>query len=120
MQEKLFEPLGMIDPGYWMVDATGMEMAYAGLNLTARDFAKLGELYRNHGVWQGRQIVPRAWVEASVTADAPHLANGRPFSATIPCRSAMASSGGCRMARTASSAGLVSATSLSMSIRHGT
>lgn len=77
MQEKLVEPLGMSDPGYWLVDATGMEMAYAGLNLTARDFAKLGELYRNNGVWQGKQVVPEGWVRASVTADAPHLMPGR-------------------------------------------
>jgi CubicO group peptidase (beta-lactamase class C family) len=69
----------MVDAGYWMVDGTGLEMAYAGLNLSARDYAKLGELYRNHGQWEGRQIVPRAWVEASVRADAPHLANGRPI-----------------------------------------
>ncbi len=78
MQEKLYEPLGMIDPGYWLVDATGMELAYAGLNMTARDFAKLGELYRNHGAWRGRQIVPQSWVHASVRSDAPHLAPGKP------------------------------------------
>jgi CubicO group peptidase (beta-lactamase class C family) len=79
MQEKLYEPLGMVDPGYWMVDGVGMEMAYAGLNLTARDFAKLGELYRNDGRWQGRQVVPQAWVRASIVADAPHLAVGQPI-----------------------------------------
>ena len=50
-------PLGMASPGYWLLDSTGMQVAFAGLNMTARDFAKLGDLYRTGGVWQGRQIV---------------------------------------------------------------
>jgi CubicO group peptidase (beta-lactamase class C family) len=54
-------------------------MAFAGLNLTARDFARIGELYRNDGVCNGRQVVPRDWVRASVVADAPHLQPGRPL-----------------------------------------
>jgi CubicO group peptidase (beta-lactamase class C family) len=33
-------------------------MVAGGLLMTARDFAKLGELYRNGGVWGGPQIVP--------------------------------------------------------------
>ena len=78
MQQKLCEPLGMESPGYWLLDGRGREMAYAGLNLTARDFAKIGELYRNNGVWEGRQVVPAEWVAASTKADAPHLAPGRP------------------------------------------
>lgn len=79
MQEKLVDPLGMTVPGAWLVDEAGMEMAFAGLNLTARDFARIGELYRNDGFWNGRRIVPEAWVRASVTPDAPHLAPGRPM-----------------------------------------
>lgn len=78
MHEKLSEPLGMEAPGYWLVDGHGREMAYAGLNLTARDFAKIGELYRNKGVWGGKQVVPADWVAASTKADAPHLMPGRP------------------------------------------
>jgi CubicO group peptidase (beta-lactamase class C family) len=50
-----------------------------GLNLTARDYAKLGELYRNGGLWQGQQIVPADWVRDSVTVAAPHLEPGRPL-----------------------------------------
>lgn len=76
MQEKLWHPLGMEADGYWLCDDTGMEMAYAGLNATARDYAKIGELYRLGGRWNGRQIVPEAWVKASVTPDAPHLIPG--------------------------------------------
>ena len=77
MQEKLYEPLGMEFDGYWLLDSTGMEMAFGGLNLTARDFAKIGELFRNNGIWQDRRIIPEAWVRASVTADAAHLEPGR-------------------------------------------
>lgn len=79
MDEKLCEPLGMTSAGYWLVDPAGREVTFAGLNLTARDFARLGELYRNEGVWQGRQIVPAQWVRDSVTVTAPHLRPGRPL-----------------------------------------
>ena len=79
MQEKLTDPLGMESAGYWLVDSKGMEMAFAGLLMTARDFAKLGEMYRNGGVWGGRQIVPADYVAASIRSDAPHLAPGKPL-----------------------------------------
>jgi len=79
MRETLVEPLGFEYDSYWLVDGMGMEMAFAGLNVTARDFAKLGELYRNHGRWNGTQIVPEWWVRASVLADAPHLEPGKPI-----------------------------------------
>lgn len=76
MQEKLWHPLGMEADGLWLVDDEGMELAFAGLNVTARDYAKLGELYRNMGRWRGRTLVDAAWVAASVTPDAPHLMPG--------------------------------------------
>ncbi|MDX6231412.1 MAG: hypothetical protein QOH68_363 [Nocardioidaceae bacterium] len=79
MQEKLCEPLGMSAPSYWLVDGTGMEVAFAGLNMTARDFARLGELYRNDGVLDGHQIVPAAWTQMSTTTGAPHLEPGQPI-----------------------------------------
>jgi CubicO group peptidase (beta-lactamase class C family) len=79
MQEKLYEPLGMESSGYWITDTRGMEMVFGGLLLTARDFAKLGELYRNGGVWRGQQIVPADYVTASTKYDAPHTAPGKPI-----------------------------------------
>lgn len=78
MQEKLVEPLGFSSPTYWLVDSTGMEVAFAGLVMTARDYAKFGELYRNGGRWRGKQIVSQPWVDASLTSDADHLQPGRP------------------------------------------
>lgn len=73
MQEKLYEPLGMEYDGYWLIDGQNMEMALGGLNLTLRDFAKIGSLFLHKGNWHGKQIVPQSWVKASVTPDAPHV-----------------------------------------------
>lgn len=84
MREKLVVPLGFEADCYWLIDDTGMEMAFAGLNVTARDFAKLGELYRNKGRWNGQQIVPENWVDASVRVSAPHLVPEQPILADHP------------------------------------
>lgn len=77
MQEKLCTPLGMEYPSYWMTDHSGMEGVFAGLSMTARDFAKLGELFRNKGNWKGQQIISADWVERATRWDAPHLEPGK-------------------------------------------
>ena len=74
--EKLWKPLGMEFDAIWLVDGTGMEWAFGGLNASLRDLARFGWLYLNGGRRNGRQIVPQAWVTASVTPDAPHLVPG--------------------------------------------
>ncbi len=75
-EDRIWHPLGMQDDAHWLVDSEGMEMAFGGLNATARDYAKLGELYRSGGAWNGRQIIPEAWVKASLVPDGPHLVPG--------------------------------------------
>ncbi len=74
--EKLWRPLGMESDAYWMLDGAGMEMAFGGLNGSLRDYSRFGRLYLNGGSWNGRQIVPEAWVNASITPDAAHLMPG--------------------------------------------
>ena len=76
MQEKLYNPMGMEHDGLWIIDGQGMEMALGGLNLTLRDFAKLGSLYLHDGTFNGQQIVPASWVADSRTMDQPHLLPG--------------------------------------------
>jgi hypothetical protein len=76
LQQKLWEPMGMEYPVYWLKDDVNMELALGGLNVTLRDYAKFGWLYANYGNWQGKQLVPRQWVIDSVTPDAPHLMPG--------------------------------------------
>jgi len=77
MQEKLCEPLGMEHSGHWIVDKSVMEMALGGLNLVARDFAKIGELYRNGGRWGQQQVVPEEWVKDSTKSNEEHLQPGK-------------------------------------------
>jgi CubicO group peptidase (beta-lactamase class C family) len=61
----LFEPLG-ITRVYWPSDPHGIAFGAGGLWMTARDMAKIGQLYLQGGVWDGKQIVPAEWVEASI------------------------------------------------------
>jgi CubicO group peptidase (beta-lactamase class C family) len=49
----------------WLEDPQGITCGWSGLWLTARDMAKLGQLYLDHGRWKGRQVVPADWVRAS-------------------------------------------------------
>jgi CubicO group peptidase (beta-lactamase class C family) len=71
LSEKLWQPLGMEAPGSWSLDSRhdGFEKMESGLNGRAIDFAKFGRLYLRGGSWDGRQLVPRAWVEASTRHD---------------------------------------------------
>ncbi len=80
MEEKLWEKINPEQDAYWIIDDAGMEFALGGLNMTMRDYAKIGKIYLDSGRWQGNQVVPEAWVLASITPDAPHLMPGSPNS----------------------------------------
>lgn len=79
MTDKLVQPLGFESPSFWITDMLGTEMVYGGLNMTARDFAKLGELYRNDGMWQGKRIISASWIRESTTIDSPVREAGQPI-----------------------------------------
>lgn len=63
-RKKLFEPMGITDVE-WVGDLAGIPAAASGLRLRARDAAKFGSLYLHGGKWNGRQVLPEAWVELS-------------------------------------------------------
>ncbi|WP_242156959.1 serine hydrolase domain-containing protein [Aestuariivivens sediminis] len=65
-EETLFKPLG-INEYYWKITPKGEVDTEGGLYLKAEDLAKLGTLFLNGGTWKNRQIVPRSWVEASIS-----------------------------------------------------
>src|SRR4030095_15570482 len=63
-RRKLFEPLGITDVE-WVGDLAGMPAAASGLRLRPRDLAKFGSLYLHGGRWNGKQVIPEAWVARS-------------------------------------------------------
>jgi CubicO group peptidase (beta-lactamase class C family) len=73
MQDELWEPIGLERPAYLAIDKTGMEIMGGGVMLIARDYARLGELYRHNGAWSGRQIISPQFVRESTAVMAPHL-----------------------------------------------
>ncbi len=85
--ENLFEPLGIkvennllfqnkeeqmafnqsTDISGWVTDPMGIHTAGWGLTLAPMDMAKIGQLYLNDGMWEGKQIISSKWVEDSTT-----------------------------------------------------
>jgi CubicO group peptidase (beta-lactamase class C family) len=63
---ELFQPLG-IPTWTWGRDLRGRPLAHAGLRLRPRDLLKIGALVLQGGQWQGRQVVPSAWVQATTS-----------------------------------------------------
>jgi CubicO group peptidase (beta-lactamase class C family) len=64
---RLFEPLGVSSTRWrWTSAPDGVAFGGGGLSLPPRDMARFGTLYLQGGVWDGQQVVPTEWVEASV------------------------------------------------------
>jgi CubicO group peptidase (beta-lactamase class C family) len=66
-QQHLFGPLGFRNAEWMHQDAAGIDMGGYGLRLRPIDMQKLGVLYLRHGSWEGRQLIPKAWVDLSFT-----------------------------------------------------
>jgi CubicO group peptidase (beta-lactamase class C family) len=59
---KLFGPLG-INASYWRHDPQGVSIGSLGLYLQPREMAKIGYLYLRNGAWEGKQLLPVAWID---------------------------------------------------------
>ncbi len=74
VQAKIWGPLGMESDAYWnqnVMGEDGIALGYCCLNARPVDFARLGLLYLNDGVWNGERLLPEGWVEMATHANAP-------------------------------------------------
>jgi CubicO group peptidase (beta-lactamase class C family) len=69
---RFFEPLG-IAGATWESHPNGVNFGGWGLNVKTEDIARFGQLYLQNGEWEGKQILPREWVE---TATRSQVSNG--------------------------------------------
>lgn len=63
LSERLWAPLGAQEDAYLWVDANGMALTSIGLNVTLRDLARVGEMMRQGGQFNGRQVIAREVVD---------------------------------------------------------
>lgn len=77
--ERIAKPIGMQDfqPSdlFYFGGPASIHRAYH-FEITARDLARFGQLYLQHGRWNNQQIVPAAWVDKSSHANEMVSANG--------------------------------------------
>ena len=69
----------------WLLSPQGVTTGAFGLMGRTEEIARFGQLYLQKGVWNGRQLVPAAWI---VEATAMQTSNGSAprFGAPIPFR----------------------------------
>ena len=65
--------LGMGKMPFYLTDGEDVAFALGGLNLRTRDYAKFGQLFLQGGEWEGKQLIPADWVNASTADLAPNL-----------------------------------------------
>ncbi len=71
LSEKVVAPMGLEHEPYYLTDGSGVAFVLGGLNLTTRDYARMGQMFLQNGRYNGKQIVPADWVAASTAASAP-------------------------------------------------
>ena len=71
LSEKVWKPLGMEHPALVNIDSRKHDVAHAfgGIATTVRDLAKIGSLYLNNGMWNGKRIVSEDWIRQTITFD---------------------------------------------------
>jgi CubicO group peptidase (beta-lactamase class C family) len=62
ISERIWQKMGMEEDAHIIVDPVGMAACGGGMNLALRDLARVGEMMRNGGKFNGQQIVPAAVV----------------------------------------------------------
>jgi CubicO group peptidase (beta-lactamase class C family) len=67
LRPRLFDPLGIENPT-WETDLRGVSLGGTGLHIRTEDIARFGQMVLQKGVWDGKRILPEAWVAEATRA----------------------------------------------------
>ncbi|WP_055552053.1 serine hydrolase [Streptomyces sp. NBRC 110028] len=67
LRPRLFDPLGIGETA-WIQRPPGRDLGFSGMYATTDALARLGLLYLGDGVWEGRRLLPAAWVAEATRA----------------------------------------------------
>ena len=78
LYDYFWNPMGVEHPTSWIIDSEthGLEKAYCCWNANARDFARFGKLFKNHGVWASEQLIDSTFTAKAVR---PRFADGQQY-----------------------------------------
>ncbi len=60
LSQRIWEPLGAQEDAYVWMDSMGTQLSSIGVNATLRDLGRLGEMLRQGGQFNGRQVLSAA------------------------------------------------------------
>ena len=73
LTESFWMPLGSENQTLWQVDSESHDLvkAYCCIASNAKDFARFGKLYKDHGKWNGKQVLDSTFIAKSLTPRFP-------------------------------------------------
>ena len=68
LSDNFWRPLGAENEAFWQIDSEkgGLEKAFCCVASNARDFARFGKLYKQHGKWNGKQLLDSTFIAKSI------------------------------------------------------
>ena len=68
LSESFWQPMGATDDALWELDDSKNRLAktFCCISTNAKDFARFGKLYKDHGKWNGKQLLDSAFVAKSI------------------------------------------------------
>ena len=74
LKPRLFDPLRIMQQ-VWNTNWQGISLGGYGLNVRTEDIARFGQLYMQKGTWEGRQLIPKDWVELATSKQVSNGSN---------------------------------------------
>lgn len=72
---RLFEPLGIVGAD-WEVGSRGINTGGWGLRVKTEDIARLGQLYLQRGMWNGKRLLSESWIDEATKLEIRNAKEG--------------------------------------------